>query len=282
MVTFQLVAMLRAAAAATVILSALPTVPARAAKGDCAQPVSTGSTPVSSDCLFILRTSVGARTCAPTCICDTNGNSSTTASDALLCLRKAVGQPVTLACKCPAPAVCGNGIVEDSEPCDVFASPSGCAVGQQCSLGDSGCSCGPIPATIGKTVEFTAPPIPDPSSYGLPSRPDGTLLLTEAPHVELRLDPALADPVSAAARCSYWVGQCLSPPSRSLDDCVRSAPACQTQQPWNEAAPCCPSSCFTAYETLRKAGASDLLAWEQALFTDGSCIPGLRQQLGRG
>ena len=34
--------------------------PSIAANGDCAQPVSTGSGPTASDCLFILRAAVGA------------------------------------------------------------------------------------------------------------------------------------------------------------------------------------------------------------------------------
>jgi hypothetical protein len=66
----------------------------------CAQPASSGSNPTASDCLFILRTAVGAATCTPECICAPKGTLPTTASDALLCLKKAVGQGVTLACPC--------------------------------------------------------------------------------------------------------------------------------------------------------------------------------------
>ena len=71
-----------------------------AAQGDCAQPLSSGSNPTASDCLFILRSAVGISTCSPSCVCDPNGSGGTSATDALVCLAKAVGQPVTLDCPC--------------------------------------------------------------------------------------------------------------------------------------------------------------------------------------
>jgi uncharacterized repeat protein (TIGR01451 family) len=80
--------------------AASPTPSVHAALGDCGQPVSSGNNPTASDCLFILRSAVGAATCAPACICDTNGVGGTTATDALVCLAKAVGQPVNLNCPC--------------------------------------------------------------------------------------------------------------------------------------------------------------------------------------
>ena len=45
-------------------------VTAQAARGDCGQPVTTGSGPTAADCLYILKTAVGAQTCIPECICD--------------------------------------------------------------------------------------------------------------------------------------------------------------------------------------------------------------------
>ena len=74
-----------------------------AAHLDCGQPFTNGTKPVASDCLFILRASIGNETCTPECICDTDGNSSTSASDALRCLLVAVSNPNgTLACDCPS------------------------------------------------------------------------------------------------------------------------------------------------------------------------------------
>lgn len=83
-----------------VMIGVAPPSVARAAQGDCGQPLSTGAAPTASDCLFILRTAVGTQTCDPVCICDTNGAGGTTATDALLCLKAAVAEPVTLSCPC--------------------------------------------------------------------------------------------------------------------------------------------------------------------------------------
>jgi len=71
---------------------------ARSAQGDCGQPVTNGSAPTASDCLYILRTAVGSEACTPECICDVNAAGGVTATDALTCLKKAVGQNVTLDC----------------------------------------------------------------------------------------------------------------------------------------------------------------------------------------
>jgi hypothetical protein len=76
--------------------------PVQAGLGDCSQPISTGTGPNTSDCSFILRTAVGARSCA-LCTCDVNDSSTITTIDALVCLKKAVGQAVPLGC-----APCGN------------------------------------------------------------------------------------------------------------------------------------------------------------------------------
>jgi len=66
----------------------------------CSQPVSSGSMPTASDCLFILKVAVGTETCDPACLCAPKGSLPVSATDALVCLRKAVGQQVSLACPC--------------------------------------------------------------------------------------------------------------------------------------------------------------------------------------
>jgi len=67
----------------------------------CAQPVSAGSLPVASDCLFILGASIGLQSCAPNeCVCDPSGDGQIVATDALVCLNAAVGAPATLDCPC--------------------------------------------------------------------------------------------------------------------------------------------------------------------------------------
>ncbi len=76
--------------------------PASAAQGDCSQPVSSGASPVATDCLYILRTAVGLLTCDPTCICDLNASGGNpNATDSLGCLNAAVGVPNLLNCDCP-------------------------------------------------------------------------------------------------------------------------------------------------------------------------------------
>jgi len=67
----------------------------------CAQPVSTGSKPTASDCLFILQAAVGVTTCSPECACAPTGSLPITATDALLCLANAVGTSTSLSCPCP-------------------------------------------------------------------------------------------------------------------------------------------------------------------------------------
>src|SRR5262245_35787578 len=85
---------------ALVVLLLLASERALAGQGDCSQPISNGSRPITADCLFILRAALGSATCNPQCICNPNAAGGTTASDALLCLRSAVGQPVDLVCTC--------------------------------------------------------------------------------------------------------------------------------------------------------------------------------------
>src|SRR5689334_22924879 len=90
----------RIATSLLLIASLASAAPALAAKGDCSQPVSSGTGPLTSDCLFILKVSVGSQTCDPACICAPQDGVPVLASDALRCLRKAVGQDVALACGC--------------------------------------------------------------------------------------------------------------------------------------------------------------------------------------
>lgn len=77
--------------------------PARAATGDCSQPVSAGAVPVATDCLFILNAAVGLQSCDPACICAPKGTLPTSATDALVCLNATVGVPVALQCPCEPP-----------------------------------------------------------------------------------------------------------------------------------------------------------------------------------
>jgi len=86
----------------TLIAIAIAIAPAVAGAdlGDCSQPVSSGAFPTASDCLFILRASVGSQLCEPSCICDADRSGTISPTDALRCLKKVVGQPVALRCPC--------------------------------------------------------------------------------------------------------------------------------------------------------------------------------------
>ena len=67
----------------------------------CSQPVSSGPSPVATDCLFILQAAVGSQTCSPECVCAPTGTRPVKATDALLCLRHSVGDDaVPLQCPC--------------------------------------------------------------------------------------------------------------------------------------------------------------------------------------
>ena len=82
------------------------TIDASALPGDCSQPVSEGPSPVSTDCLYILKAAVSLEVCDPECICQPSGgggNGQVSATDALVCLNFVVGNPVTLQCPCQAP-----------------------------------------------------------------------------------------------------------------------------------------------------------------------------------
>jgi hypothetical protein len=68
----------------------------------CSQPISAGSAPVASDCLFILQAAVGNVECSPECVCAPTGTLPVKATDALLCLNAAVGAPAELNCPCSA------------------------------------------------------------------------------------------------------------------------------------------------------------------------------------
>jgi hypothetical protein len=66
----------------------------------CAQPVSTGPTPVATDCLYLLNAAVGLAACTPECLCAPKGALPVLATDTLVCLTAAVGGDVELRCPC--------------------------------------------------------------------------------------------------------------------------------------------------------------------------------------
>ena len=95
-----------------VVVSALlvisgPVGSTHAGEGDCGQPVSSGISPVATDCLFLLNVAVALETCTYDCICDVDASGGITATDSLACLNRAVGAPVLLSCACATPVLEG-------------------------------------------------------------------------------------------------------------------------------------------------------------------------------
>ena len=125
-------------AASLFALALVPGVPALAAQGDCSQPVSSGTTPNTSDCSFVLRAAVGTKTCA-LCVCDVNSSSSLTTVDALICLKKAVGQSVTIDCVPCGPTTTTPSTTSTSTTSTTTTIPVRC---------DSNSDCGALPDTF--------------------------------------------------------------------------------------------------------------------------------------
>lgn len=127
--------------------------PARAAKGDCGQPSSSGSAPTAQDALYTLRTAVGSLTC-DLCICDVNASSKVTAADALLLLKKAVGQDVPLACPACEPTLSGVVLLPTGQ-LSASAAPSFWSLLQATVFGhDAVASVSGLMPAAGATVEL--------------------------------------------------------------------------------------------------------------------------------
>ena len=114
---------------------------ARADLGDCSQPVTSGSEPVVTDCLFILQSAVGLLQCEPACVCDVDGSTAVSVLDAQLCLASATGQDVTKRCPCE-PTTTTTLIVgtftltvdkSGSGTGTVTSTPAGISCGNQCA-----------------------------------------------------------------------------------------------------------------------------------------------------
>jgi hypothetical protein len=118
-------------------------------------------------------------------------------------------------------------------------------------------------------------------SEALPNAGSGLLSVIRIANVRLELNPRLRDPLTALGACADLVTYCYSPPSQSLDQCMTSAPSCQTAQPWRENQ-CCPTACRTAYQTARRNGQTEMQAFESVFFQQPDCFPGVRQMLATG
>jgi len=116
----------------------------------------------------------------------------------------------------------------------------------------------------------------------LPQDAKGRAVLEEVNGTSMTVNTKRRDAVTATGACVALVTRCQQPPStpnaRSLDACWISAPACATNQPWTEAAACCPVRCRELYETLRGRGYPHRDA--HRLTISSLCFNGLTQLLG--
>lgn len=128
------------------------------------------------------------------------------------------------------------------------------------------------PYTRPDTVDV--PALPDVSLEGLPRDDAGNVIVARSEEGQVVLVPADGGPLHVLARCSSLVTRCVSPGVRTLDECMISAPVCTTAAPWNEP-PCCPATCATQYEALRRMGNAPVRSFDRALFGEPSCVAGI-------
>jgi hypothetical protein len=138
-----------------------------------------------------------------------------------------------------------------------------------CRAGGQGPRC-----PVGHPVAFEPPPPVDVAAAGLPPLPNGNFLVLTVPGAQLEIDPSRRDPLTAGGACARWITGCVET-GNTLDDCTRSAPPCATERPWEEAAACCPATCFERYESSRQAGAEPIAAFDAVYFGQDTCFPGV-------
>jgi hypothetical protein len=129
---------------------------------------------------------------------------------------------------------------------------------------------------IGNQINFQPPAPPDPATVAavLPTNSNGQPVLLEMEGLQLTIASRPRGPVEGLAVCTRWVAMCVqSAGNPSLDDCAHSAPVCQTSTPWAESQ-CCPSACFSGYQSERLSGTAPVDAFKKIYLT-GFCYPGI-------
>jgi len=140
---------------------------------------------------------------------------------------------------------------------------------------------GIFPVVIGSEVSFDLPE--DLSPADLASLPTGALglpILIESLRLGAVVELGDRDEIEGMARCLAVVKACTSPPDRTLDDCMRSAPVCTSSPWWGEEDACCPASCFDTYEAQRLDGIGTAQAFLDTFYSASSCIDAVRLQGG--
>lgn len=90
--------------------------------------------------------------------------------------------------------------------------------------------------------------------------------------------PKLADPTLGYRHFIEGVLACVL--KSDVDDCMRSAPRCESQTPWKgdpAGDKCCPEACLEKYLENRKTQKAEIALTN----LDRSCYPGLSEALGQ-
>lgn len=140
---------------------------------------------------------------------------------------------------------------------------------------------GIFPVVIGDEVSFDLPADLSPTDLSnLPTGALGEPILIEGPRLGAVVELEDRDQIEGMARCLAVVKACTSPPDRTIDDCMRSAPVCTNSTWWQDDDACCPESCFGSYESQRLDGIGAAQAFLDTFFSSSSCIDAVRLQGG--
>ena len=140
---------------------------------------------------------------------------------------------------------------------------------------------GIFPVVIGSEVAFDLPEDLSPADLSnLPTGALGQPILIETPRLGAVVALGDRDEIEGMARCLALVKACTSPPDRTLDDCMRSAPVCTGSPWWGQDEACCPESCFGSYESQRLDGIGPARAFLDTFYSASSCVDAVRLQGG--
>jgi hypothetical protein len=95
------------------------------------------------------------------------------------------------------------------------------------------------------------------------------------------IPPPVLDAGFAARRCNGLIYDCAPfststvPIDVHVDACVAAFPVCQTPEPWNEAADCCPAACLASYAEERASPSPARAALRVAFHPIHECHPGV-------
>lgn len=156
----------------------------------------------------------------------------------------------------------------------------GCLAGCPDSAGSPRATSPSNPSTAPSYPQAPTVPV-DELAKVLPEDEQGNKVLWSMGKTKVVLGPPpIPGPNTSSAACLQLKTSCLvassSPKESVLDECVDGLPRCETNEPWTEAQPCCPSSCVDAYKEERRLGASQLEASSAVFGSNHECFPGLR------